>query len=116
MQTLPVCRAVLGMVDAEEAVGSGPCLLMLTGLLESLGIIYRSHYFSCVKSTEERKGMSGKLPFFTCPLSLFEGLCEQLSLQGESQQPAVTWGQSLPAHFPISLSHSLLGICLYNFS
>lgn len=43
------------MVDAGEAVGFGPCLLMLTGLLgESLGIIYRSHYFSCAKS--QRKG------------------------------------------------------------
>ena len=72
------------MVDAGEAVGFGPCLWMLTGLLgESLGIVYRSHYFSCVKSTEERKGLAEEPPFFTCPLTLFEDLCEQLSLQGE---------------------------------
>lgn len=45
------------MVDAGEAVGFGPCLLMLTGLLgELLGIIYRSHYFSCVKSQRKGRG------------------------------------------------------------
>lgn len=99
-----------------EAGGSHPSLLVLTGLMgESLLIMYLLRHFLVVISLQRKEMGCQDLSL----VSALDGLCEQLSVQGSGGRLTACSHVGNRASLPISpipLSHSLLGICLYNLN